>query len=297
MLAALLVLCGLAATCSPAVADSSQLPAPVGFTVQGSNGYSIFVFGVVAHRGTPATVGIDASRGKSAAFYTVPGTVTETSIQAELGALGRIAVAFHPSGRPRTARSACSDKPVHFDSGFYEGTIDFHGEEGYTAVEATRAPGDLGFLLDLVCSGISGGSGGPFLPGAELEVEARGPRPPHLNRLGPSLKVVKNRPRAPAHFEVSLSEEHEGIGILRLINPIAPANAFEYDPRVRTATVHPPPPFAGTARFHRNAKPANQWTGDLIADLPGKSGVRLTGTDLRARLVHAKWDWTPSLAE
>ncbi len=266
------------------------LPPPLGFTLKTSNGYSMFVFGVQAGEGRPSAAGIYVTDKDGGAGYSVPAAVTETSIQADFGALGEIAVTFHPSGQARTVHPACAKKrSVSFDSGYYEGVIDFHGEERYTDVEASRARGDLGFLLNVICPGMSGESGSSFLPGAELNVGACGPQP------GPHLMVVKNRPKAPAHFEASFSEKRDGVSILRFTHPIFAARTFEYDPRVQTATVHPPLPFLGAARFHRAAKPRNRWTGNLTVDLPGRSGVKLTGGALRAGLAHAEWDWRPAL--
>lgn len=278
----LLVLGALFVTLGATSASAAPLGQPSGFTLKASRGYSIFVVGVAARKGRPAAIAIFVTGRDGGAFYSAPAVVTETSIQADLGALGEIAVAFHPSGEARKARSVCSRQSAKFDSGYYEGTIDFHGEQGYTEVEAVRARGDVGFLLDLLCPGISG-TRGPFLPGAELEVDSP--------RLGPHLKVVKNRRGAPAHFETGISEKQDGISISRFISTVAPPHAFEYDPKVQTATVDPPAPFSGTARFHRNAKPANRWTGDLTVDLPGRADVKLTGNDLRASLVHAHWSW------
>lgn len=271
---------------------ASPLPPPGGFKLKASNGYSIFVLGALAHQGRPAGIGVFVIGRHGGAIYSAPATVSETSIQADLGALGKIAVTFHPSDEERTVRSKCGGKPVSFDSGYYEGTIDFHGEQGYTKIEASKARGDLGLLLDILCPGSSGVSGGPFLPGAELDIEANGPRPgPHLNRLGPHLRVIKNRPSTRAHFEAGISERSNGVSIDRYAGLIASAHTFEYDPKVKTATVRPPAPFSGTAHFHRNAKPGNRWTGDLSVDLPGKPGVKLTGGHLRASLAHAHWQW------
>lgn len=262
-------------------------PPPGVFSVEGSNGYSLLVFGAPAHKGKPASVGIFVTGRKGGAIYAAPATVTETSIQASLGALGEIAVTFHPSGEERKVRSKCGGKPVAFDSGYYEGTIAFHGEEGYTSVDATKASGDLGFLIDIVCPGISGERGGPFLPGAELDAYADG------SSNGAHLRVVKNRPAARAHYEAGISEFHEGIAISRFTGAIEPAGTFVFDPKVQTATVHASAPFAGSARFHRAAKPANRWSGNLTVDLPGKSATRLTGKADRASLSHAHWDWHP----
>lgn len=278
----LLVPGALLATLSVASASAAPLGPPGGFTVKASRGYSIFVAGVAARKGRPAAIGLFVIGRNSAAIYSAPAVVTETSIQADLGALGEIAVTFHPSGEARKMGPECNRRTVAFDSGYYEGTIDFHGEEGYTEVEDVRARGDIEFLLNLICPGISGLKA-PFLPGAELEIDSP--------RLGPRLKVVKNHPGSPAHFEAGISEKRHGISIARFIGTVAPARTFEYDPRVQTATLYPPAPFSGTARFHRNAQPTNRWTGDLAVDLPGRSNVKLTGNGLRASLVHARWDW------
>jgi hypothetical protein len=213
--------------------------------------------------------------------YSAPATVTETSIQADLGDLGEIAVTFHPSGRPARARPECGGKPVSFDSGYYEGRIDFHGEEGYTEVEATSVPGNIDFLLNVLCASVSGRTGGPFAPGAELRV--RNPQ------LGPELSVVKNRAGAPALFSVGVSEYREGISIRRLKALFMPPRTFSYDPKLQTATLLPPAPFDGMARFDRRRRANRRWSGDLTIDMPGRADVPLTGNKLRASLVHATW--------
>lgn len=64
-----------------------------------------------------------------------------------------------------------------------------------------------------------------------------------------------------------------------------PGGDFTYDRRLRTATVHPPAPFAGSARFDLGKKAGQRWGGDLTVDLPGRAGVPLTGPALRATLV------------
>jgi len=277
---ALLVLAGGAA--APAPASTSPLFIPGSFQLQGSNRYSLFVLGFPARDRRPAGVLIFVRGKQAGVFYSAPATVTETSIQADLGELGEISVTFHPSGLPTTAHSACNKKPVSFDSGSYEGTIEFHGEEGYTQVEATSAPGNIDFLLNAVCGGISGGRGGPFMPGAELRI--RNPQ------LGAEFSVVKNSPSSRARFEVGVSEYRAGISISRFATLLMPAGAFKYDPRLQIATVHPPAPFAGTANFNRRRKANRRWSGDLTVDLPGHAAVPLTGTQLRATLVHAVWE-------
>jgi hypothetical protein len=249
---------------------SRPLPAPGGFRLQASNGYSVVVLGVPVREGHPAAIVVIVNSKHRGVTYSAPATVTETSIQANLGELGEISVTFHPSGQPATARPECGG-PVSFDAGYYEGRIDFHGEEGYTEVDATSAPGNIDFWLNLLCPGAGGGHGA-FLPGAELHV--RNPQ------LGPEFTVVKNRPDARARVEVGVSEYRGGISIERFATLLMPAGAFRYDPRLRTATLNPSAPFAGTGRFDRSKKANRRWSGDLTVDMPGREDVALTGASL-----------------
>ena len=260
---------------------TQSLPVPGGFRLKASNGYSLNVLGVPAHHGRPPVIAGVATRKHQEVLYSAPATVTEMSIQASLGELGEISVTFHPSGKPENVRPKCGGKPVVIDSGYYEGMIDFHGEEGYTDVEATSAPGDIHFWLDILCPGIGGGHGA-FLPGAELQVRNPG--------LGPEFSVIKNRPDAPARFEVSDSEYRGGISIGRSATMLVPAGTFSYDRRLQTATLRPPAPFAGIGHFDREEKVSKRWSGDLSIDMPGRADVPLTGSGLRASLVHAEWD-------
>jgi hypothetical protein len=196
-------------------------------------------------------------------------------MRANLGELGEISVSFRRSNQaialPRGKRT------VRLDSGSYEGTIVFHGEEGYTSAEATAVPGDAGFLLSAFCGwGFVEGSSGPR-KGAELSVRNPG--------LGPSLTVQKSRSKAPALIIARLSEFGNGISIERVTYRTIPTADFRYDAHLRTATVHPPAPFSGSARFDHGLKGGRRWSGDLLVDMPGRADVPLTGPLLRATLT------------
>ena len=118
-------------------------------------------------------IGIFLINGRrSAVTYAAPATVTASSIDADLGSLGRISVTRTTTGETRTVRAGCkpeSTKQVETEN--YEGTIEFHGEEGFADVSATRAP----LVHEIVCTCRSGADGtGPAekeLPGARLDVE------------------------------------------------------------------------------------------------------------------------------
>jgi hypothetical protein len=266
--------------------SKGTLSPPGGFTLPAASGYKMIVLGAIARKGRPAAVVLVLGRPHEEATYIAPGTVTETSIQADLGALGKIDVSFHADGSTQVVKPRCGGRPISLAGGSYQGTISFHGENGYTAAEATEADGDIRFFLNLICPGISGIVGPRYLPGAELDVGSR-------SDLGSHLKVVKNSPRARSHFEVGVDEQHDGIQIERFADPIERAGAFKFDPRLQVATVRPPAPFSGSATFRRSRSPANRWAGNLNVDLPGRENVGLTGAGLRATLAPARWDWHP----
>lgn len=250
---------------------------PQAFRLPASNGYVLYVAGVPPREGRPGFVFVIALAKNQGVRYTAPATVTETSIQADLGALGEISLTFQRSGQPATAH--CGRETISFDSGAYEGKIAFHGEEGYTDVEATTVPGNIDFWLQGVCGEgfIEGSFGSSRTRGARLYV--RNPA------LGPELSVSKSKPGAAARISVSDSEYSNGIAIERFTGLRMPAGRFTYDRRLRSATLRPPAPFAGSATFNLGKKAGKRWSGDLTVDMPGRADLPLTGPALRAYLV------------
>jgi hypothetical protein len=246
---------------------------PGAFRLTASNGYTLYVVGIPSWGDSSGVLLIYAFAKGRGVSYKLPAAVTETSIQADLGELGEISVTFHRSNR--AAKVPCGENVIRFDSGNYEGTIDFHGEEGYAAVEATTAPGNIDFWAAELCDVFF--SGGERPQGAALHV--RNPA------LGPEMTVRKRRPGAAAQIAARISEYSNGISIERFTTSMMPGGDFTYDRRLRTATVRPPVPFAGSARFDLNKKAGQRWSGNLTVDLPGKSDVPLTGPLLRATLV------------
>lgn len=258
---------------------------PPGFRLKSSNGFTIKFIALLGSAPNSSAVAIVVVSDRTGAVtYFAPATATEDSIEVDLGDLGHIAVSFHATGGTTGEKSTCDKRhALAVRNGYYEGTIDFHGEEGYTEVEASRAEGDARMLLDLVCAAESESGAGPGLPGAELRV--RGPRKNPL----PSLTVVENDPRAPVQLEVDAGEQREGISIERTIRMKAPRTAFDYDRKLRTAVLTPPAPFTGKACFRRVGPRKTRWSGNLTVNLPGCSGVRLTGGRLRASLFRARF--------
>jgi hypothetical protein len=216
--------------------------------------------------------------------YLAPAIVTPSKLEADLGALGRISAEIVPSARIKRLRSGCGEGGVRtVEPRLYRGTFEFHGEHGYTEAAATDVPEDIRLLTGLVCGVQTGGEGtGPGIPGARLRAFSR-----HAGRRL-SLQLNKNRPGKATVFSATLGESREGIEIERSISGRQPAQAFEYNPMLRTATVELAAPFSGTPRFFRGATPVNRWTGSFSVDFPGKPNVSLTGPRFAVHLVHAQ---------
>lgn len=283
----LAVTVGLAAVALLVPASSaaldSDLKGSAVFRLQGTNGYQLLVIAASERADGRAVAGVFVRRRGESVLYTVPATVTTTRFEADFGALGRISLDIVPTGAEREFRSRCGGDTVSFEPNLYEGTFEFRGEDGFTEASAARIPEYSRFGLD-----------GVFCPGRFWR-ESRGPRVPGA-RLGvrrgkgqsrTSLQFNQNRPGARTLFEAEAIEKRGRIGIQRFVQGRAPSHAFDFDPLLRTATVDPPPPFSGSASFHRNAAPANRWSGNLTVDFPGRADVPLTRPGSRVSLVHA----------
>jgi len=256
-------------------AGSASLPVPAAFSLPASNGYSLHaVWADGDPRGERDALLLFFSRKGSAAIYSVQQGVeaTEDSISADLGALGSIDLRFVPTGQPRGLAPSCDPKQsVTFESGSYEGGIEFKGEEGFTEEHATSAPGNAQFFADLLCGGeIDEGFGG-HSPGARLLV--------HRHRPGGnvSFEAWKNSPVRPAHFEASIEERRGPLAISRGVDLEAQARSFEFNVPAQSALVRPPSPFEGSARFVRPGQGPGSLRGGLEVDFPGRSNVSLAG--------------------
>jgi hypothetical protein len=220
--------------------------------------------------------------------YGTPAMVSGTAIEADLGELGRISVTRVPTGRTKKVRICHRGPKREVAVERYEGTIEFHGEEGFTDVSATSAPLDS----TPFCPGSSGGEGrhpDKSLPGARLVVEKE-----HGHRYQLGFDAIKERPGARTKVSVGVEERRGQIGILRTISVWADADALRFSRDLHTATVRPPAPFTGHGSFDDDAGGAGRWTGNLTVDLPGHSDIPVTGPGFTASLEYPSTQQPPS---
>lgn len=264
----------LASAVAPLTATAAPFP-PGGFRLPAGNGYSLhaIAFDGDPHE-KPDSLLLFFGRKGSAVLYATQKKleVTETTITADLGRLGSLDLHFVSSGRPRKERSNCDPHPIEIDSGFYEGRIELEGEEGFTKVDAVRAPGEIRFVASLICSGdVNEGFGG-HAPGALLSLRRR------WSGGNLEFQVKTNSPTKPTRFSASVSEQRDGLMINRAVNTVGGPGAFSFDVPGQTALLEPPSPFRGTATFHRSRRRnPGRLRGSLSVDFPGRADVSLAG--------------------
>jgi hypothetical protein len=259
---------------------------PNGFEVEGSNGWSISVSTYLGGFGGRGEVGVTASRGRESAIYTAPAKVTASAVHADLGRFGRIDMALHLSGAKATTKAKCLQRSETYEAGTYDGRFEFKGEGGYTEARATEAAAlpSLSFPGFNFCNRqeSSGESFGPGEPGARLKGIS------YASGRVLKFQINKNRRHGKTLFTASLSERVRGIRIYRELSGVAPASAFQYDRKVRTATLDPPAPFAGSASLRRDRNTVSPlWAGNLKLAFPGQT-VPIAGPAVHVSLEHAR---------
>lgn len=254
------------------------------FRLQGTNGFSILVMALSRPHFRHGEVLVWATKRNASVIYVAPASVTDTSIDADLGAVGELSVAFEPSGPPESVDTSCEQAgPVPYEPGAWVGTIDIEGEEGFTRVQRSRAKAIVSPFIEALCgSSASGETMGHGIRGARLFARSA------TKKHALYLQANKNHRNATVRLEASLEERRGKMFVTRAVTDHYPAASFSFDPLLRTATLAPPAPFSGSATFHRLAKPANRWTGRLAIDFPGRADVSLAGNRFDTTLVHAK---------
>jgi hypothetical protein len=268
---------GTAAAAAPPLGELGGI-----FELQGTHGFK--VLGLLDSKGRKAELTLFVGRPRERATYIARGTREGEELDFDLGSLGKVEVEAQPTGRKETVRPMCG-KPFTLEGIDFVGTIEFHGEEGFTEARALRTPLRFDFLADIGCGASSGGEG--FFaqePGARLKVARKG---------GPRLQINQNHPGAAVHYEAQITEQVPGVTIRRTVLGHFGGGAFAFDPTLTRASFAPGAPFTGSAIYRgshspRGTHPAKgAWSGDLTVDFPGRADVPLTGPGFKAAIIHA----------
>lgn len=290
--AVVLVVCLLAPATALGVDGEEEEGAGHVFSVAASHGYRLTVLASAAKDDGHGQVAIALlDKGwHNVAYYRAKGFVTDSRVKASFGTLGRVDLDLRPNnGREGqfVANAPCNGTRESYEKATYRGVLEFHGEEGFAAVSASRIAASPEAFVDLICVNhfeIHAKGLEPGAIGAGLRAEMEKPK-----RARVEFSVTKNQPNGRALVRVRTAERRHGLLIRRGVELLLGPTAFEYDDALSTATVAPPAPFSGSAVYRRDAAPAKRWSGDLSVDLPGRADVSLTRPDLEVTLDPAMW--------
>ena len=269
----------------PGYSRANPFPSPGAFYVRGSHGYNVGVVADTDLGREPHSVYVVAQDRAGRAIYHVAASFRDDRIHANLGRFGRVALAWHPNGRVGTRILRCPEfhTRLYMAEGSYVGSFEFKGEHGFTAARTRRVSGNTGWFAHLGCS-VTVSEG---FPGSGVLLEAfkySGREPKGSYR---ALSLVQNKPGERIPVFAQEGERRGRISIARQASAYGRPRIFSVEESLDSATLSPPPPFAGSASFERveKGKPG-RWTGDLTVDFPGDPEVPLAGKNFGARLMH-----------
>lgn len=284
---ALLPFIALLAAVAPTATASEPAPKGLGgaFALRGTHGYRLF--GLVASTGKGGVLFLSVTKKGEGATYLAHGKVTTESVDFDLGVLGKIDVAVEPNGKSETLNSKCGGggQSTTVPADDYVGTIEFHGEEGFTEATATRTSLMLGAALNLVCGGSgSAESSGQGIPG--VRIMAR-------QKRGPQLQLTQNHRGAGVLYSADIAEQEGAVKVIRAVYGRLGAGVLSFTPSLGSATFTGAGPFDGQATYVEAQPPRGThpgqgaWRGDLKVDFPGAAAVPLAGPGFKAGIVHA----------
>jgi hypothetical protein len=291
-----LVLAVTAVLAPAATATAGQQTTGPTFDLPASNGFTARVERDINHRITLWIGNRNQING-----YTVPAKSTPDHLEARFGKLGRISFDFKPTRTVRVTPppAGCRGGPERLVEGVFTGSAHFHGERGYTTIDAARVKGQEEYLPELTCSFRAGRVSGrehrppsPFSGLDKLERESEIGHVAVLQAKGNQHELAaiatsppKAQAKSAAYFFAAVEERRKHLRISRVAAVKAPPAAFTFDHEAGTATLTPPAPFTGTATFQRTGKEAKTWTGSLAVSLLGAAPIRLAGPKFESSLA------------
>lgn len=189
----------------------------------------------------------------------------------------------------------CSGPADILEKGFFVGTIEIHGRQGFSRVATRRAAATISTQHRQVCrtpkpsKGVTSIGISIDTPPPMNEVQLIAGSGPGRPQFGAStLRPEANEPGFEVGgFSASISEHRAGVDLVSIVSAFAPESGFPLpdplDPH-HAMTVEPPAPFSGSATFELTSRTHAEWSGDLSVALPGFGRVPLTGNGIRAGL-------------
>jgi hypothetical protein len=261
--------------------------------VPGSNGFHLELTANRVHFGpaeqakltdpgpaTSTTAFVAVARGPAENVYFGPKATFEGgAIELRLGNLGEAALRFVP--RHVTRRSAikgCTGGEPRTEHGVFVGLLRFDGERGFTRVLRRRIPGTVKRSPPLVCDLVpkpARGPGGTRVTSSRFEGED-----------GVGFSAERRSPAGVGKFRAYETERRGRVSVQRTIEVDGPAGSVLVGKGLTEATVKPPAPFTGEARFEAfEGKQSGTVLGPLSVSFAGAPDVRLAGKSFEGALL------------
>jgi hypothetical protein len=274
LICAAAVLSAMPATASGTTDRAAEVKVST-FEVRGSNGYEVTVSSW-REGDTPGDAVVQAVNGPLQAIYSVPAG-TAPGIHAIFGSLGQLDVSFEQR-RKEIDRVGKGCRSIT-EEGVFRGTFRFVGENGYFSSEAANPEGEIWRLPDGFCIFENFRRARPFLGLEKKALEAR----TTSEGREISFQASKDELRGFPSFEATIGERIDQMKIMRTARVHGGKQTFSSTGRSR-ASVSPPPPFSGSARFRDPARQPATWTGSLTVPFPGVPNIALAGEGFIAKL-------------
>lgn len=258
---------------APAVpAPREQEDVVLGFT---TDGFLVSVF-AEDNDGTQ-TAALTISRDGLTAEYLVPAKLTDHSLRAKFGSLGKLNYRF----KPRKPKGKC------YAGSIFTGTFAFTGENGYIQIDKDHA---IGAGLEQGNSGC----GGP--PGPQPKVVVSRSTGLNLEAIAGSwehgtarrVTVTEYETRGghrTADIEAFVREERGAMLLGDGATVTAPVSAFRHDLKAGTATLTPPAPFTGSATLKPGRGVKGIWEGTLqLPSLRSGEPIVFAGPEFSGRV-------------
>jgi hypothetical protein len=243
-----------------------------------AEGFKLNVY--VTNNDGDVTAMLIVAKGPQVAYYSVPAKVTAERVIAKFGAFGELDYAFRPKGQGSLECLGASDLENEAE---LEGIFTFTGQNEYVHLEAPRAEGVMHlYPVPKQCSQTRRARRvvryhpSYSSEGATLQAQARS--------LGEGkageVSIYDGGGRGPHRIVIFgyLGERQEGVNIARGVQLAAPSSAFHWNLAAGTASLRPPAPFSGSAKFTRHGDNGHgTWTGSLTIPILGGEPARLAG--------------------
>jgi hypothetical protein len=187
--------------------------------------------------------------------------------------LGAVSLRFVPRRVTRKRpEKGCAGDDVRIEHGAFVGVLRFDGERGYARLARRRVPGTLTREPALRCDLV------PKKSRATGATRIEGTRTRDRDGNGLGFWAKRLSPAGAASFAASDTEARGGVEVVRTVEVKGPAGSVSIADGLTEATVKPPAPFSGEARFEAfKGKQSGTWLGPLSVSFPGKPDVRLAG--------------------